>query len=62
MKITRRVKQILSYYEGETPGGVMDVSLYTTSYKFDVPNNNLRTDTERTPLFEAFQFFPPPAC
>ena len=46
-------------HESPQPGGVEEVSSYTTSYKFDLANDNLRTDTERVPLFEALQFFPP---
>lgn len=45
-------------HETPRPGGLMDVSTYTTRYMFDLANENLRTDTDRTPLFEALQSFP----
>ena len=46
-------------YESPRPGGLEDVSSYTTSYMFDLPNDNLRTDTDRTLLFDAMQLSPP---
>ena len=46
-------------YEAPAPGGLMDVSKYNTSYLFDLPNDQLRADTDYTPLFEALKFFPP---
>lgn len=46
-------------YEGESPGDVVEVSAYTTSFAFDLSNDDIRVDTERTPMFEALQFFPP---
>lgn len=46
-------------YEAPVPGGAMDLSSYTASYIFDVPNDNFRLDADRTPLFEAFQFGAP---
>ena len=46
-------------YESPRPSEPEDVSSYTTSHMFDIRNDDLRTDTVRTPLFEALQFFPP---
>lgn len=45
-------------YEARAPGGLMEVSSYASTFTFDVPNRNLRLDTERTPLFEALSFGP----
>lgn len=46
-------------YESPRPSEPVDVSSYTTRTTFNFSNDHLRMDTERTPLFEALQFFPP---
>lgn len=46
-------------YESPQPGRAEELSSYTTSYKFDLSSDHFRADTERVPLFEALEFFPP---
>lgn len=46
-------------FERSQPTEVVDVSTYVTRYTWDVPNDNFRMDTEKTPLFESFAFGPP---
>ena len=45
-------------YEGLNPTEIVDVAAYSSVYWHDLGNDALRVDTSRTPLFEAFQFFP----
>jgi hypothetical protein len=46
-------------YEATEPDGSMDGSTFAKTYTFDVPAGQLRVDTERQLLFEAFQFMEP---
>ncbi|MBX2800098.1 MAG: MBL fold metallo-hydrolase [Myxococcales bacterium] len=46
-------------FEGLEPTELVDASSYTSTYTYDLDTDALRVDMTRTPLFEAFQFFPP---
>lgn len=46
-------------YETEQPGDLIETSTYARTYTFDLDGEKLRVDTNRQPLFEAFQFLPP---
>ena len=45
-------------YEGMEPSELHDASTYTSTYVYDLSTDDMRVDMTRTPLFEAFQFFP----
>ena len=45
-------------YEGMEPTEIHDASTYTSTYTYDLSTDDLRVDMTRTPLFEAFAFFP----
>ena len=45
-------------YEGLNPTEIVDVSTYSSIYWHNLGDDAMRVDSSRTPLFEAFQFFP----
>ena len=45
-------------YEGLNPSEIVEASTYSSTYWHNLSDDAMRVDSSRTPLFEAFQFFP----